>query len=70
VAEACLKQKNWSADFSPFEGLRVSILQVDEGADVSLELLDGCVDASPDLLSGQLGEPALDLIDPRGRKSA
>jgi hypothetical protein len=38
-------------------------VRVDEGADVGLELPDGGVDASLDLLSGEFGEPALDLID-------
>jgi hypothetical protein len=39
-------------------------VQVDEGADIGLELPDGGVDASLDLLSGEFSEPALDLIDP------
>jgi hypothetical protein len=37
---------------------------VDEGTNVGLELPDGGVDTSLDLLSGEFGEPALDLIDP------
>jgi len=48
----------------PFEGLRVSVVQLDEGADVGLELPDGGVDTSLDLLSGEFSKPALDLIDP------
>jgi hypothetical protein len=32
--------------FGPFEGLRVFIVQVDEGTDVGLELLDGGVNTS------------------------
>ena len=36
----------------------------DEGTDVGLELPDGGVNTSLDLLSGELSEPALDLIDP------
>jgi hypothetical protein len=39
-------------------------LQVDEGTNVGLELSDGGVNASLDLLSGELSEPAFDLIDP------
>jgi hypothetical protein len=39
-------------------------VHVDEGSDVGLELPDRCVDTSLDLLSGEFGEPALDLIDP------
>jgi hypothetical protein len=39
-------------------------VQVDEGADVGLEQPDGGVNASLDLLSGEFGEPAVDLIDP------
>ena len=37
---------------------------VDEGADSGLELGGGTVDAAPDLLLGQVGEEALDLVDP------
>ena len=50
----------------PFEGLRVFVVELDEGADVGLELPDGGMNASLDLLSGEFGEPALNLIDPRG----
>ena len=48
----------------PFEGLRVFVVQVDEGADVGLELPDGSVNTSLDLLSGEFSKPAFDLIDP------
>ena len=41
-----------------------AVVQVDEGTDVGLELPDGGVDTSLDLLSGEFGEPALDLVDP------
>lgn len=40
-------------------------MQVDEGADIGLELPDGIVNASLDLFSGEFSKPALDLIDPR-----
>ncbi|MGY3361840.1 hypothetical protein ACVWZK_008503 [Bradyrhizobium sp. GM0.4] len=39
-------------------------MQVDEGTDVGLELPDGGVNTSLDLLSGEISEPTLDLIDP------
>ena len=64
MAEAFDGSQNLVCGLGPFEGLRVFIVQVDEGADVGLELPDGCVDTSLDLLSGQFGKPALDLIDP------
>ena len=35
---------------------------VDEGPDVGLELGGGAVDAAPDLLVGEQGEEALDLV--------
>ena len=40
---------------------------VDEGADVALERLGGTMDAAPDLLVGDQGEEAFDLVDPGGR---
>jgi hypothetical protein len=39
-------------------------VQVDEGTDIGLELPDGGMNASLDLLSGEFSEPAFDLIDP------
>jgi hypothetical protein len=48
----------------PLEGLRVCVVQVDEGADVGLEPPDGGMDTPLDLLSDEFSEPALDLIDP------
>ena len=41
-------------------------MALDEGMDVGLQLLCRSMDAAPELLSGQLGEPPLDLIDPGG----
>lgn len=52
----------------PFEGLEVLVVPVDEGADVGLQLPDRGMDAAAEALSGQLGKPAFDLIDP-GRRS-
>ena len=48
----------------PFEGLGVLVVAVDEGADIGLQLPDRGMDAAPEPLSGELGKPALDLIDP------
>ena len=56
--------KIWSADLVHLKGFGVSVVQVDEGTDVGLELPDGGVDTSLDLPSGEFSEPALDLIDP------
>jgi len=39
-------------------------VQVDEDTDVGLELLDGSVNTSLDLISGEFSELAFDLIDP------
>lgn len=64
MAEAFDGSQNLVCGLGPFEGLRVSVVHVDEGSDVGLELPDRCVDTSLDLLSGEFGEPALDLIDP------
>jgi hypothetical protein len=64
VAEAFNGSQNLVCGLGPFEGLRVSVVQVDEDPDVGLELPDGGVNASLDLLSAQFSEPALDLIDP------
>jgi hypothetical protein len=64
VAEAFDGSQDLVCGLGPFEGLRVIVVQFDEGADVGLELPDGGVNTSLDLLSGELSEPALDLIDP------
>jgi hypothetical protein len=64
VTEAFDRSQNLVSGLGPFEGLRVFVMQVNEGTDVGLELPDGGVNASLDLLSGEFSEPALDLIDP------
>ena len=64
MAEAFDGSQNLVSRLSPFEGLRIFVVQVDEGTDVGLELPDGGVDTSLDLLSGEFSEPALNLIDP------
>jgi hypothetical protein len=63
VAEACDRSQDLVCGLGPFEWLRVVIVQFDEGTD-GLELLDGGVNTSLDLLSGEFSEPSLDLIDP------
>jgi len=50
--------------FGPFERFWIFVVQVDEGADVGLELPDGGMDTSPEPFSSEFSEPALDLIDP------
>jgi hypothetical protein len=64
VAEAFDGSQNLVSRLSPFEGFRIFVVQVDEGTDVGLELPDGGVNTSLDLLSGEFSEPTLDLIDP------
>ena len=64
MAEAFDGNQNLVCGFGPFERVRVSVVQVDEGTDVGLELSDGGVDTSQDLLAGEFSEPAHDLIDP------
>jgi hypothetical protein len=68
VTEAFDGSQNLVCGLGPFEWLRVFVVQVDEGADVGLELPDGSVNTSLDLLSGEFGKPALNLVDP-GRGS-
>lgn len=64
MAEAFDGSQNLVSGLGPFERFRIPVVHVDEGADVGLELPDGRVDTSLDLLSGEFGKPALDLIDP------
>ena len=53
--------------FGPFEGPGILVVPIDKRADVGFELPDGGMNTSPEPLSGELSEPALDLIDPRRR---
>jgi hypothetical protein len=62
VAEAFDRSQDLVCGLGPFEGLRVDVVQFDEGTDVGLELLDGGVNTSLDLHSGEFSEPALDLM--------
>jgi hypothetical protein len=50
VAEAFDGSQNLVCGLGPFEGFRISVVRVDEGAYVGLELPDGCVNTSLDLL--------------------
>jgi hypothetical protein len=56
VAEAFDGSQDLVCGLGPFEGLRVFVVQVDGGADVGLELPDGGVNTSLDLLSGEFSE--------------
>ena len=47
----------------PFEGPGILVVSIDEGVDIGLELPDRGVDTSSEPFSGELGKPALDLID-------
>jgi hypothetical protein len=40
------------------------VVPIDERADIGFELPDGGMNAALEPLSGELGEPTLDLIDP------
>ena len=64
MAEAFDGSQNLVCGLGPFEGLGIFVVQIDEGTDVSLELPDGGVNTSLDLLSGEFSKPAFDLIDP------
>jgi hypothetical protein len=64
VAEAFNRSQDLVGRFGPFEGPWIFVVPIDEGADIGLESPDGGVNTSLDLLSGELSEPALDLIDP------
>jgi hypothetical protein len=50
--------------FGPFEGPGILVVPIDERRISAFELPDGGMNAAPEPLSGELSEPALDLIDP------
>ena len=50
----------------PHKRPRVVIPGVDPGADVGLQGVDAGMDTPLQQLGGELGEPALNLIEPRG----
>jgi hypothetical protein len=64
LAEALDGGEDVVGGLGPAEGPGIGVVGVDESADVVLKLLRGCVDAAPDLLVGDQGEEALDLVDP------
>ena len=50
----------------PDEWLGVVIVGLNKGCDIGLELIDAAMDAALDLLVGEQGEPAFDLVEPGG----
>jgi hypothetical protein len=66
LAEAFDRGEDFVGGFCPTIGLWIFVVALDEGMDVDLQLLYRSMDAAPELLSGQLCEPPLDLIDPGG----
>src|SRR5215207_7128205 len=50
--------------FGPPEGFGIFVVPVDEGTDIGFERSGRGMNAAPQLLAGELREPALDLIDP------
>jgi hypothetical protein len=64
VTEALDRGEDLVGGLSPFEGSGILVVVIDEGADVSFQLLDGGVNTALEALSRKLSEPALDLIDP------
>ena len=64
MAETFYGSQDLIGRFGPFEGPGILVVPVDERADVGFELLDGGMNAAPQPFSGELREPALDLIDP------
>ena len=56
MAEAFDGSQDLVCGLGPFEGPRVFVVQVDGGTDVGLELPDGGVNTSLDLLSGEFSE--------------
>ena len=67
MTEAFDRSQNLVCGLGPFEGLGVLVVAVDEAADVGLQLPHRGMNAASEPLSGELGKPALDLIDPRSR---
>ena len=63
MTKALDRSEDLVGGLGPFEWSGILVVAIDEGADISLQLLDGGVNAALEPLSGQLGEPALDLID-------
>ena len=49
----------------PGKRFRIGVMGVDEGADGGFEFGDAAMNASPDLLVRQFGEPPLNEVEPR-----
>jgi hypothetical protein len=52
----------------PDKRLRVVVVHLNEGCDVSLQFADAAMDAALDLLVGEQREPAFDLVQPGGAR--
>src|SRR6516164_5712351 len=63
-AEAFDGSEDVIGGLGPFEGLGIGVVMTDEVHDVGAQSLDAAIDAAPDLLVGDEGEEALDLIEP------
>src|ERR1700761_396871 len=48
----------------PPEGFRIGVVLIEEGVDRGLQFLDAAMHTAPDLLLGQQGEEALNLVQP------
>ena len=56
--------ENVVGGFGPFERVWVGVDRVEISSDRRFQFGGGAVDAAADLLFGEVGEEALDLIDP------
>ncbi len=64
MAEPFNRCEDFVGGLGPLEGFRVFIVAFDEFHDIGFQVFDGSMDATLQLLAGEFGEPALDLIDP------
>jgi hypothetical protein len=65
-AIACDRLEDGISSLGPDEGLWVGIVDLNECGDVGFEIVDAAMDAALDLLVGEEGEPAFDLVQPGG----
>src|SRR5437870_6642185 len=65
-AISCEIAEDLVGGLDPEVGTRVFVPVVEPGADVAFELGDAAVDAAAEHLGGDLGEPALDEVEPGG----
>lgn len=68
MAEPLDGSEDFIRGFGPSIRLGIFIVPLNEGSDICLQLLRRGMDAATNLLPGEFGKPALDLIDPRGRR--